>query len=125
MSWWTARTVSPLTAISTRNTRDGDLPRCSKRIHAVGEPIITELEVIFFVAIKVATQATDLTAVVTRYCDCHMIDQVISDKQSKICSNNKTHAFLIDLHCSIIKIQRKVVKNSIHLKERQKEESLI
>lgn len=105
--------------------RDGDLPRFSKRIHVVGEPIITELEVIFFVAIKVATQATDLTAVVTRYCDCHMIDQVISDKQSKICCNNKTHAFLIDLHCSIIKIQRKVVKNSIYLKERQKEESLI
>lgn len=87
-----------------------------------GDTAVGHFEVIFLVVVEVATQATYLIAIVTRYCDCYMIDQVISDKQSKISFNNITLALLIDLHCSIIKIQRKVVKNSIYLKEWQKKE---
>lgn len=89
----------------------------SELINVVGDLTAGHLEVVFLVAIVVATQATDLITVITRYCDCHMIDQVISDSQSKICCNNIMQAFLKDLHCSIIEIQRKVVKYSIYLKK--------
>lgn len=61
----------------------------------------------FVIAAEVSVQAAELTPVVTRHADCHMIHKIICDSKLKIRLSNTTVALFGDFHSSVIRIHRK------------------
>lgn len=88
-------------AIFTDNITHRHFPCCSKRPEVLCHVSIRQLELIVFVAIKIATQAAGFASVVSRYCDSDVIDQIICYPQAKVGHNDIISPLLINRHCTV------------------------
>lgn len=101
-SWVTFGTGISFAAIATHHTRDRDLPRFPKGVHVFGELTVRLLEVIVAITVEVAAQAAGLFPVVSRYGDRDVVDQVIGEEQTKVCSDGIVGALFVDLNGTVI-----------------------
>lgn len=94
-----------------------DLPGCPKGHEVHGYFPISQLELIIFVGVEIATQTTGLVPVVAGDSDNDVVHKVIGDSQAEVCCDDIIGALLVGLHCSVVKIHREAHHNSIYLDE--------
>lgn len=110
LTYWTLAPTA-----TTHIARQVHHPRLPKLIDVFRCSATWKLEIIAAVFVVVAAKTTHLPLVCGRHDHLNIIDGVIKDCQSKVCTDNYVATFLGDSETPVVQGQRKVQKFIIHL----------